>query len=286
MVGGRGRRARPASRVARRSSRMPLLAAVVVVSLAAGIGVNTVVFSWMQARLFKPLPGVAGSSRLPLVEPRTDDGRLHRHLVARVSRSARAAAARSASCWPFGWCRSTSARPGRAERVYGLLVSGNYFPALGSAAGARPFFTPADVARSGRRAGRRHLARVLADALRRRRGRHRPAAPRQRPRRHDRRRRAARSFRGRCSAWTSTCGCRRRWRPILLNGLARARRPRLARLRGDGPAAAGVTRAARRRRELDDGHARAGAAPIPTTNRASAARCCRSGRRRAGRSVC
>jgi hypothetical protein len=35
---------------------MPFLAAVIVISLGIGIGVNTIVFSWIQARVLKPLP--------------------------------------------------------------------------------------------------------------------------------------------------------------------------------------------------------------------------------------
>jgi len=41
--------------------RMPGLAAVVILSLGVGIGVNTTVFSWIQAVLLKPIPGVDGS---------------------------------------------------------------------------------------------------------------------------------------------------------------------------------------------------------------------------------
>ena len=41
--------------------RMPGLAAVVILSLAIGIGVNTVVFSWIQLLVFNPLPGVKGA---------------------------------------------------------------------------------------------------------------------------------------------------------------------------------------------------------------------------------
>ena len=40
--------------------RKPALAAVVIISIGAGIGVNTVVFSWIQMRIFQPLPGVSG----------------------------------------------------------------------------------------------------------------------------------------------------------------------------------------------------------------------------------
>lgn len=38
--------------------RMPLLASVVIGSLAVGIGVNTTVFSWIQGLVMAPLPGV------------------------------------------------------------------------------------------------------------------------------------------------------------------------------------------------------------------------------------
>src|SRR5271168_4739893 len=40
--------------------RMPGLAAVIIVSLAIGIGVNTTILSWIQMILWQPLPGVNG----------------------------------------------------------------------------------------------------------------------------------------------------------------------------------------------------------------------------------
>ena len=54
--------------------RMPVVATVVVVSLGVGIGVNTAVFSWVQAVVLRPLPGVADAARFHLIEPRTDIG--------------------------------------------------------------------------------------------------------------------------------------------------------------------------------------------------------------------
>ena len=53
-------------------SRMPGLAAVIILSLAIGIGVNTTIFSWIQMILFQPLPAVTGASNFLLVEPRSD----------------------------------------------------------------------------------------------------------------------------------------------------------------------------------------------------------------------
>src|SRR5476651_2462358 len=54
--------------------RMPGLAAVVIVSLGVGIGVNTAVFSWIQAMVLQPIPGVADAASFQLVEPRADAG--------------------------------------------------------------------------------------------------------------------------------------------------------------------------------------------------------------------
>ena len=54
--------------------RMPALSAVVVVSLGAGIGINTVVFSWVQARILDPIPGVDDGAGVRLIEPRSEAG--------------------------------------------------------------------------------------------------------------------------------------------------------------------------------------------------------------------
>ena len=53
---------------------MPVVSAVVILSLAIGIGVNTVVFSWIQARLLQPLPGVRNGASFQLIEPKTEAG--------------------------------------------------------------------------------------------------------------------------------------------------------------------------------------------------------------------
>ena len=54
--------------------RMPGLASVVIVSLGIGIGVNTAVFSWIQAMVLQPIPGVVDAGGVQLVEPRADTG--------------------------------------------------------------------------------------------------------------------------------------------------------------------------------------------------------------------
>ncbi len=63
--------------------RMPGLAAVVIGSLGVGIGVNTAVFSWIQAVVLRPLPGVA-TPRLLARGAARGNRILPRGLVARV----------------------------------------------------------------------------------------------------------------------------------------------------------------------------------------------------------
>src|ERR1700731_3860270 len=48
-------------------SRLPGLAAVIILSLAIGIGGNTTIFSWIQLILFEPMPAVSGASNFLLV---------------------------------------------------------------------------------------------------------------------------------------------------------------------------------------------------------------------------
>jgi predicted permease len=109
--------------------RAPVLAAVVICSLGIGIGVNTAVFSWIQAIVLRPLPGVANATDFYLIEPRSDAGshpgsswREYLDLESRLTSSADLLAYRMA---PF-----TTGAAEHAERSYGLLVSGNYFAAL------------------------------------------------------------------------------------------------------------------------------------------------------------
>jgi predicted permease len=125
-------------------ARMPVLATVVIVSLGIGIGVNTVVFSWIQYRLLQPLPGVPRSASLHLVEPRTETGAYpgaswleYHDLRSRLSSFRELIAFRMAPVYV--------GETGSVERAYGLLVSGNYFEALGVRPAIGRFMTPGEV---------------------------------------------------------------------------------------------------------------------------------------------
>jgi predicted permease len=128
--------------------KMPVLAAVVVISVGVGIGVNTAVFSWLQAVVLRPLPGVSGASQFYLVEPRADTGSYpgvswleYRDLQERLRSLPDLLAFRMA---PFNVGEST-----RPERSFGLLVSGNYFSALGLRPALGRFLRADEARRSG-----------------------------------------------------------------------------------------------------------------------------------------
>jgi predicted permease len=128
--------------------RMPGLAAVIIVSLAIGIGANTTILSWIQMILFQPLPGVSGASSFLMVEPRTETGGYpgaswleYRDLQAQVPALRDVVASQMV---PFN-----VGEPGQTERTFGQLVSGNYFSALGLKPATGRFIRPDEAERPG-----------------------------------------------------------------------------------------------------------------------------------------
>jgi predicted permease len=129
-------------------SRMPGLAAVIILSLAIGIGVNTTIFSWIQMILFQPMPAVSGAANFLLVEPRSDTSGYpgaswleYRDLQTHVPALRDIVASQMV---PFN-----VGEPGKTERTHGQLVSGNYFSALGLKPALGRFIRPEEAERSG-----------------------------------------------------------------------------------------------------------------------------------------
>jgi predicted permease len=139
--------ARDVRHACRTIARMPLLTAVVVLSLGVGIGANLVVFSWLQAVVLQPLPGVADARHIYFVEPRAETGTFpgaswieygdYRERL----RSFESLLAFRAMPFNIGEAASN-------ERMYGQLVSANFFSALGLTPAAGRFFRQDEVERS------------------------------------------------------------------------------------------------------------------------------------------
>ena len=110
--------------------RMPALAVVVILSLGVGIGVNTVVFSWIQSVLFRPIASVTHAADFHLVEPRTDTG-MHPASSWSEYRDLAGRLRTFESLLAFRMVPLYVGESGSVERGNGLMVSGNYFSALG-----------------------------------------------------------------------------------------------------------------------------------------------------------
>ncbi|MBV9199358.1 MAG: ABC transporter permease [Alphaproteobacteria bacterium] len=128
---------------------MPLIAAVVLLSLAVGIGVNTTVFSWIQAVIFQPLPAISQSGSYQQIEARTDTGN-YPGLSWPEYEDLRVRAPSFRGLLAFRMIAFYVGELGAAERTYGLLISGNYFPLLGLKPALGRFIQPEDVSRAGR----------------------------------------------------------------------------------------------------------------------------------------
>ena len=128
--------------------KMPALALVVVVSLGVGIGANTVVFSWIQTVLLQPLPGVSRSASLHFVEPRAESG-AHPGVSWPEFIDLRERLRTFSDLLAFRMTALYVGEPGRVERAYGLMVSGNYFQALGLRPAIGRLLSQNDTAKAG-----------------------------------------------------------------------------------------------------------------------------------------
>ena len=117
---------------ARAIVRMPGVATVVIASLGVGIGVNTIVFSWIQAVVFKPLPGVSDRRRSCTSSSRAPRRAMYPGSSWLEYRDLRERLRSFEDLIAFRMVPLYVGESGTVERSTGLLVSDNYFT------GARP----------------------------------------------------------------------------------------------------------------------------------------------------
>ena len=123
--------------------RKPAFSAVAVLTLAVGIGACVTAFSWIDGILLQPLSGVADATRLVTLESLTPNGAMvpnsypdFRDFRDRLSTVDVAVAHPAAfSVGPDG----------HGERVWGEMVSGNYFAVLGVQPEVGRVFQPAEI---------------------------------------------------------------------------------------------------------------------------------------------
>jgi predicted permease len=123
--------------------RNPALSAVAVLTLAIGIGACATAFSWIDAILLQPLSGVAGANRLFTLESLTPNGAMVPNSYPdfrdfRDNLSTVDVAVAHPTAFSLG-------PEGHGERVWGEMVSGNYFAVLGVQPEVGRVFQPAEV---------------------------------------------------------------------------------------------------------------------------------------------
>lgn len=133
---------------ARGALRNPLMAIVVVLSLGVGIGVNTAVFSWLEATILHPLPAVNRGAALYSIELRTQSGS-YSSMSWLEFRDLRERLTTIGDLIAFRMVPFYVGEPGQVERTYGQLVSGNYFTALGLTPSLGRFIRPDEADRPG-----------------------------------------------------------------------------------------------------------------------------------------
>ncbi len=142
------RLARDVRHALRMIARMPALAAVVIGSLGVGIGANGVVFSWVQAVVFNPIDGAPRAGALHLVEPKTETG-MYPGVSWPEYRDLRASVRGVGDLLAFSMIPLYLGESGHVERSSGLLVSDNYFQALGLTPALGRFLRADEVSRPG-----------------------------------------------------------------------------------------------------------------------------------------
>ena len=121
-------------------AKTPWLAAVVIVTLAVGIGANTTVFSWVRGVLLNPLHGVADGQRLVSLEQSEPDGENNSNSSYPDFRDFRDSSRYLAGVLAYHFGPLSLGNETQAERVWAEFVSGNFFDVLGVRPVAGRFF--------------------------------------------------------------------------------------------------------------------------------------------------
>src|SRR6185295_18547585 len=119
---------------ARTLVKKPGFTSIAVLTLALGIGANTAIFTWLKAVFFQPLPGVAASHRLVMLHSvltRSDNREISVSYPDYKDYRDRNDVFSGLAVFDLETFNLLDG-DGQPERVWGSLVSGNYFDVLGT----------------------------------------------------------------------------------------------------------------------------------------------------------
>lgn len=115
---------------------------VAVLSLAIGIGANTTIFSVVNGILLRPLPGIAQPSRLVDVHVTEANGSSYHSFSYPDYQYYREQSKTLDGLIAFSGIPLSMNAGAQPERIFGMIVSGNYFDVLGTHAAQGRFFLP------------------------------------------------------------------------------------------------------------------------------------------------
>jgi predicted permease len=129
-------------------AKAPAFAAIVILTLALGIGANTTIFSWINSALLNPVPGLTNPNEvvaLTLSKP-ADNPFAFTYPDIEAIRDGQQSFKGITTC---GFTQMSMTGKGKPERIFGMVASANYFDVLG----VRPIlgrgFLPAEDEKPG-----------------------------------------------------------------------------------------------------------------------------------------
>jgi predicted permease len=131
----------------RRLRQNPTFSVVAILTLALGIGANTAIFSIINAVLLRPLPVTRAAEIVSLNE--TQGGEVEPTLSFPNYRDMRDRNTVLSGLMAYRFLPASLGLPGNNQRVWGYLVTGNYFEVLGVKAARGRVLRPDDDLRPG-----------------------------------------------------------------------------------------------------------------------------------------
>jgi len=112
---------------------------IAALTLALGIGANSTVFSWMNATLLNPIPGISDAGEVVSITRGRASSHAYPDLVDLGERSHSLAGVTGFALGPLSLTGN-----GKPEQVWGTLVTANYFDVLGVKPALGRGFLPAE----------------------------------------------------------------------------------------------------------------------------------------------
>jgi predicted permease len=129
-------------------AKAPGFAAIIILTLALGIGANTTIFTWINAALLNPVPGITNPREVvSLVVGKPGDNPMgFTYPDVQAVRVGQQSFSGITACW---FAELSLTGKGKPERFFGMVTSANYFDVLG----VRPIlgrtFLPAEDEKQG-----------------------------------------------------------------------------------------------------------------------------------------